>query len=185
MAFRNTAPPDSPVISLIRNVWTNAHRDSWQALNGALHAALMIAIRSGYKFEPGDFQMMARSPQHLDGGFNGGHWMVNEERFYSVACGSERGSFNLSAAISYETWQDRTPFLLSQPGVKSKLRLAVGIEFRWSDGQRYKVSSFPSGNEYLNALSLEWDDEPQRRVKITHAAIKAFNASLKPAKEAK
>lgn len=183
MLFRNTAPPDSPVISLIRNVWKNAKRDSWQALNSSLHAALLIAIRAGYKFEVGDFQKLAERANWGGTGFSGDRWMGDHEYIYALACGRERGTYNLSAAISYETWQDRTPFLLAQPGVKSKLRLAVGIEFKWSDGQRWKVSSFPAGSEYLNAMPVRGSDEPARRLKITHADIKAYNAELRVQRE--
>ncbi len=174
---------DSPVTSLLRNVWQNAHRRSWLTLNQCLAEAVAIAIRGGYKFTPLDFKVIA-APPYLDG-FDGFRWLGEHERFYSLACGVERGTYNLSAAISYELWRERTPFLLSQPDMKSKVRLARNSEFVWGE-QRWTVNSIgeANGSERINARWCKPDGSVERRIQITHADIKAYHDSLKQLKAA-
>lgn len=170
---------DSPVIALLRHVWRNTNRDSWLTLNQVTADALTIAIRGDFKFAPDDFVIMARPSR--DGGFDSHRWISGGERFYAMACGRDRGSANLSAAIAFETWRGRTSFLIAQPNTKSRVRLSEAAVFIWSAGERWRVTSFAADQSYLIACKYTstYGRQPVRRIRITHADLKAFNASLK------
>lgn len=170
---------DSPVIALLRHVWQNTARPSWMTLNHVLADALSIAILAEFKFEADDFKTMALPPR--DGGFDSHRWLSGGERFYAMACGRDRGTANLSAVISFETWRERKPFLIAQADRKSRLRIAEGVEFAWTAGERWRVTSFAADQSHFNAVKNSSVGGPTaaHRIRISHADVKAFNAGLK------
>lgn len=176
-----TKKEDSGPIKLLDVVWKHANEGkghSWRILNGMLHRAMNIAINSGFKFEPDDFETIHKR-------FDGGYWMGNSnppfvgEIYYSeaVADGDYRDCYcqpNRSACISFEKWVGRKPFILDGK------RLCVGSRIL-IDGKKYHVSSFTSNNEHLNVCGYHSEENPHghqkgtptKRFKLTHADVKA------------
>lgn len=169
----------SPVIRLLTLVRESATRQSWQALNAALQQALRIAISGGFEFAIGDFAKLALDRR--EGGFSFGYWCGRTgthglgEYYYSMACGRDRATANRSAAMSYEVWLGRPPFIVKQPRSRSGIRLAVGVEFEWLGRIRWRVTSFSEDQSRLNAVAVEGS----RRISITHKDIRNYHAWLK------
>jgi hypothetical protein len=98
---------DSAPIKLLQLIWDHALRvtgDSWRRLNESLSSGLSLAIRSGMKFNPGDFTVISERyrPEYWMGlGSDGG------ERYFAYAVIND----NVSAAAAFENWKDRKPVI--------------------------------------------------------------------------
>ena len=150
---------DSPAIQLLRLLWRHEGHQmghSWERINATMRNGLGLAIRSGLEFARGDFAVISDA-------FNPGCWL-NGERMYSVACLGEHGP-NRSAAISFERWKGRKPFILDGH------RLAVGSKFDWYD-DRVTVTSFADDSSYLVACSYKYTEsntgDTYARRKVAH-----------------
>lgn len=75
---------------------------SWQVVNGTMLSALVLAVKGRFKFEKDDLQQVA-AVKH----WGIGRWIGDPERLYALACDEN----NISAAIAYETWKGRKPFI--------------------------------------------------------------------------
>ena len=177
----------SPAMRFLRAAWggvCTATPHSWSVINGTMRQALSTAISGGMRFALGDYETLAAHPR--DGGFNFQYWGGADygnsygEHFYGIAVGYS----NRSAALSFEAWKKRKPFMTagvsSTRGGSSSLhsgrsRLAVGSEFRW-DGKRVVVTSFSEDGEYLTAcvreLSVNGRNKVALRYKLTRVALK-------------
>ncbi len=147
MAKRKKQPSD--VQQLLQHMWhrVNKPTNSWERINHSMHQALCLAITSGYRFEPDDFAVAYEA-------FQGGHWFTaaTNEYLYGLAI----RSVNLSAALSFEHWKGRPPFIADDVGNRKRERLAVGSQFHWK-GSRVKVTSF--ADDHLTACSYKDDRE--------------------------
>lgn len=145
---------DSAPIRLLQLVWDNATQvtgDSWRRLNESLQTALGLAIRSGMKFGPGDFTV-------IDERYRPEYWMRlgtdAGESWFSDAVVVD----NVSAAVAFEKWKDRAPFLWNGIEVDSgnrfdgTRRLFVGAWFKWK-GERVSVTKFSDDGQSLRACS--------------------------------
>jgi len=151
---------DSPAVRLLRLAWeSQGHQrgHSWDRINHAMHDALCMAIRYGFAFKREDFVLIAKQPS--EGGFNFGYWCGNNrhmsgEHFYSLAVrGQDRHGANRSAALAFEHWKDRKPFLVrSDPKAKAPSRIAIGVGFRWYD-EPVTCTSFSECGTALTACS--------------------------------
>lgn len=187
----------SPALKLIAHVAEHQghqHGKSNIRRDHALDAALRLAITYGLEFQPEDFKKLA---DWYDGFASPVALMHPEERHYAMACGRERGINNVSAAIAYEKYMDRKPFLVRQsPEVKTPTRVYVGCQFEWH-GQPVTCTSFKSDGSKLTACTYKDGAEkpacesggeggypirPQkidRRFFITHDDIRDYHAALK------
>lgn len=177
-----TKKQDSGPIKLLQVVWEHANEGkshSWRILNGMLHRALNIAINSGFKFEPDDFETIHKR-------FSGHYWMGDSippfrgEGFYTEAVAGDGGyrdcycQHNRSACISFEKWVGRKPFILDGK------RLCVGSRIE-IEGKFYYVSSFAKDNAHLNVCGYHSQENPYghqqgtptKRFKLAHADVKA------------
>jgi len=192
---------ESPAMTLVRLVWDNAlgagPNHSWERINGAMRAAVGLAISAGLRFEPGDFQEMAES-------FDMNHWAGTDPRggtygewFYSQAVSSS----NLSAAQSFEQWRGRGPFIFDNcdgwsgygmeahgTTVRRTGRLAVGVRLQWphrKDGQEtVTVTSFAGDGLSLTACSYRqerYEKKVLHRYRITREDLAANKAMRKQA----
>lgn len=93
---------------------------------------LKSAVISGMRFEPDDFAKM-KGPD-LWCGRSGG-----DEGLYALACGCDRNTENISAAIAMEQWFKR-PAVLWAEKTKTPERLYVGAKFTW-DGRVVQITS--------------------------------------------
>lgn len=137
---------ESPAIQLLRHVWqSQGHQKghSWERLNSAMQRALSMAIEHSIGFELGDFELMSKGPRK--DGFNSGMWIGNDghmrgEGYYSLACGHRRcgggRTFgpNMSAALSFEAWKNRKPFIFADRPSEPRKRLCIGERFHWPLG---------------------------------------------------
>ena len=187
----------SPALRLIRLVWENHGQQQGKSNirdDHAIDAALCLAIRYGLRFEPDDFKKLAdwfkgyAAPISL---------IFGDERHYALACGAERGIENKSAAIAFEHWKKRKPFLIRESRkVKTPTRVYVGFQFDWHY-QLVTCTSFKDDGSALIACTYEQGDvqpgcvtcghggsERQKirnRIRITHDAIREYHASIKEA----
>jgi|GEM_PF-671916 len=126
---------NSKVIEFLSCVWESAGPTTEQ-LNHGMSGALKCAICYGFKFQPDDFQEIASR-------FRGVYWMGNSvgselgEAFYCLACQKHGGRTreNRSAAISYEKWKGRKPFIVGGR------RLCIGSEYRHQTEGRLWVTN--------------------------------------------
>lgn len=193
----------SAVITLLQLVWDNEGAAmggrSWERLNGAMSAALAIAVRDGFKFAEDDFATIAELFRFNRWGGNDGDMLG--ERFYSQACAvrdysESRGhGENLSAAKSFEAWKQRKPFIYKFRDCLSGRRLAVGAEIHLPNKEhtdflrdRFKVTSFAVDGLSFIATRTEQvgEDDPANgkypktkvaeRRRITHEMLAGNNA---------
>lgn len=175
----------SPAIRFLEVVWKNnceVFSHSWRVINEAMYAALNLAIHTGFRFSKNDFTI-------IDEQYRIGYWGGNDrhmlgERFYSTACEGSHGC-NRSAAIAFENWKHRKPFILD--GV----RFSIGHQFRWDLGDKTEwltVTSFSQDGEHLVGSLRDYDRDENghvrktkvvRRVKITREDLKARNKKKK------
>lgn len=135
-------PQESPVLTHVRHLWDHAARQSYTALNSALYSCLKHAIVTGFKFQPDDVQKLSSQ-------FGFHRWNGGGEGLYALACGSERGTGNTSAAIAFEQWFGRPAILWAEKTAKAE-RLFVGAQFTWR-GERVTVTSI--AGDHLIACS--------------------------------
>ena len=113
--------PDSPVVELLKIVWDNACKksSSWRLLNHALGTTLMTAISCGFVFEEDDFLEIEKR-------FRPEYWMEKSdsgrgELIYALAaCGPSNGNLgvaNISAAMAFEKWKGRKPYIVDSKRV--------------------------------------------------------------------
>lgn len=132
---------ESGVIDLLRIAIDNSFAvksHSWQTTNETRRQLVSLAIDAGFRFHLDDFVKMAES-------FHSAYWLgTPPEMVYRHAVLEH----NLSAALSFEHWKKRKPFIL-----KGK-RLAVGSIFQWND-ELVQVTSFNDESSSLVACSYE------------------------------
>lgn len=145
---------DSAPIQLLQLIWDNARMasgDSWRSYNAALSNGLSLAIRSGMKFEKGDFKKISERyrPEYWMGlGSDGG------EGYFGMAVVND----NISAAVSFEAWKAREPFIWK--GIRASdgqsfegsRRLFVGAWFQWQSEQ-VCVTKFDNEKDTIRACS--------------------------------
>jgi len=179
----------SPARQLLELVWENQGYQmghSWGRLNYAMRSAAYLTIKYGLEFHPDDFTTIAKRFRIGYWGGKDGH-MCGED-FYSLACDPGRGTSNRSAAISFETWKGRKPFILDR-----NKRIAVGTRFKWY-GETVLCTSFTEDGEYLVACS--YHDRPRdergyvsgpvkvkHRYKISHTDIRDCRTARRKQKE--
>lgn len=115
-----------------------------------MRSALSNAVGSGMKFAPNDLKTIAKN-------FRSSYWMGDGEGLYGAACGGERGDYNLSAAIAFETWWGRKPWLWSENS-KTPKRLHVGERFTWQ-GHFLTITSFDDAKQTLTACTYKKRDD--------------------------
>ena len=157
-----------------------------------------MAIKYGFQFQREDFALIARSPG--GGGFNFAYWGGSDrhmlgERFYTLAVeGANRYGPNQSAALAFEHWVKRKPYLIRRaPEDKIARRIAIGVRFSWYD-ELLTCTSFSEDGQSLTACSYkgaEYEYCPKcnrcigggqdgllHRVRITHADIREYHRAI-------
>ncbi len=179
MAKKSTVDkaPASPALAFLTQAWNSLPLKSWASLNSAMNTCLQVAVLGGMKFAPDDLEKVPRLVR----------WLSYGEGVYALACGSRRGSENLSAAIAFETWWGREPWLW-QWETSAAERLHEGATLNWK-GEALKVTSL--GKEQVVACAYEagrsapvkvrkisrqeFDDERKRLAKLVRDTIKRFD----------
>ena len=164
----------SPPLRLLTVTWEGVNGgyrgDSWRKTNGALQDALILAICSGMKFEPDDFN-------YINKNFRPWYWMANDghmlgEGYYFRAIQAN----NTSAAIAFEVWKRRKPFITDnvttsphwgERGYFTRGRLGCGCQFYWN-GEKVTVTSFSKDGTHLVACSYKENEPGEYRAKIKH-----------------
>jgi hypothetical protein len=186
----------SPVLDLLDTVWNHGDRatsHSWARVNTSLQQALCLAIGSGIKFHPDDFEEIQRRYRFHYWGGNGRGGFA--EGFYGLAVAEG----NLSAAQAFEKWKGRRPFIVDGAyggcgarfahrggHFRQRGRLAVGSVFSW-EGQQVTVTSFAADGRYLVACRYAETPAPgyqskvAKRFKITHADLRAARGAARQA----
>lgn len=154
----------SNAMRVLEAVWTGCRQRkqcSWRKLNASMQAALDLCIKGGIQFARADFE-------RLNGEFGFGYWAGDAnagyaERWYSSAVEAA----NLSAALSFEGWKKRAPFLFFLPSGRAAeriilTRLTAGAIFHWK-GEIVTVTSISRDGESLTACSYKGHD-----MKILH-----------------
>ena len=114
------------------------------------------------------------------------------EHWYSLAvgdgiatecnCHAAHGG-NPSCVKAYEAWTGRKPFLLSQPGRSTKIRLASGVKFFWRGGEEWTVTSFCDATGVVRAAQYrevsEYKRAVSKRLNLSHGDVAAFNTEAK------
>jgi hypothetical protein len=126
------------------------------------HQAIMRdCIRYGVRFDLDDFAVIRGA----------GEWE------YGIACGSERGILNPSAAQAYEKFVGRTPFLIADEGTVTPTRIYVGRQFKWK-GKDVTCTSFAADQKTFTACSykpdpkgLGYSRDVEKRFAISHEDI--------------
>lgn len=190
---------DTPVLGYLQLAWDNACKKShsWRILNSALSQSLNLAITHGFPFAEGDFHAIYK---RFNFGFWGGDTPAGlAEGFYSLAAGGPRwgstGLSNLSAALSFEAWKNRRPWIFQGT------RLALGSEVWWWEkwpkvpadldpdrwiGRHHKATRLWVTNLDEEHLSLCWyrnpgnhqTGKPARRVVLQRDDLAAANRQL-------
>jgi len=185
----------SQVHKFLSMVWTKAGtasgERSWDLLNGAMCAALRLAVEAHFTFEADDFAK-------ANADFYGWRWFNNAtggEGLYSLACCVERHhGVNLSACIAFEKWKGREPFIYKDRQCKSGRRLAVGSCIEWGGHRRVRVTSFDDAAGTLTACVYELvkaedginhREKVVKRFRINHAALREANAACLAAMKTK
>lgn len=192
---------ESPALHMIRHVREhkgNGMGRSNERQNQVIDEAIRLAIGGGLRFDVGDFKALA-TPSHQSYYAKSFLRYHDQEGHYSAACGRDRGRENMSAALAFEAWSGRKPFLIRQdPDVKTATRVYVGCQFQWY-GQRVKATSFNDEAGSFTACTykgreevrcdkcgqIDWDktetssEKIDKRHTITHEAIKEYHAALK------
>lgn len=119
--------PDSQAVHFVRHLYVHAQTatgHSWTRLNGALHQAVVTAIKGGLEFGENDFSVFYRE-------MNGGYWLgTPPDPIYAVACQYD----NLSACKAFESCFEFSPYMLEGQ------RVYVGRDFTW-DGKQVTCTS--------------------------------------------
>lgn len=169
-----TEAKESPALHLIRHVKEyegHGMGHSWDRINHARCAAVVLAIRYGLQFHPDDGSQIKSICSHLS------DW----EQWYAIACGRDRGAFNPSAYQMIEKLLNRKPFLVREtPRDQSARRVYVGFQFEWY-GEVAKCTSIDDGKKAFIACTYRKDNRLKvfRRMTLTHADIREYHAALK------
>ena len=170
----------SPAYRLIEHVWDyqgHGMGRSRERSRHAMEAAMRLAIRYGIQFDVDDMRHLAAG-QHYE------PLAYADEYDYALACGSERGHFNNSAAMSFEAWKDRKPFKIEEPHTNTPTRIYVGRQFQWKH-RHVTCTSFSKDGSYLIACEYHphkpnsYENKVKRRHKITVADIHADRRKCK------
>ncbi len=183
----------STAIQLVELVYRKsfaAKRHSWRVANDCLQTALSLAIRAGMEFHTDDFK-------YISDNFKFGYWAGNDghmqgEEFYFQAVKEN----NSKAAMSFETWKNRKPFIyegISHAWKKDfierkQCRVFVNAQFIWN-GEKVRVTSFSENGLYFIACSYhakkegEYRDKIKRQYRITHGDLKKARAENKAIKK--
>ncbi len=152
----------SVVTDFLQIIYQEANRvgsHSWINLNRAMHDGLRLAIQARFMFEPDDFVYIAKH-------FKFAYWARLDnsgksrgEEFYKCAIESN----NLSAAIAFEAYKGRSPFIYCGQ------RLAIGSSFMLPRGldpeaQIWRVNSFSEDGSMINCAHYATDDRQERRL---------------------
>lgn len=146
----------SPGLAHVLNVWDNAPRNSYTRLNGALWSALNNAINGGLRFALGDIQ-------YLNQNCRTGYWL-HGEGLYAMACGSERGTENLSAAMAFEEAWGRPAWLWAED-TRTPERLYLGAKFTWK-GHCVTITSFDDQKRSLVACTYHEERDYSDTLKV-------------------
>lgn len=138
-------PKKSPALQHVQHVWSNTRiRGSYQRLNTAMYLALKNAIEADLEFHEADLDKMPGI----------GRWLTaGGENLYALACGSERGILNASAAAAFEKMYGRKVWLWAEE-TKTPGRLFIGSQFTW-EGELVTVTSFNDTKQTLVACSYK------------------------------
>lgn len=197
---------ESAVVTLLRCVWDNCNNGGWLGLNQAMYSALLLAVKTGFKFERDDFVTISNEFSFGRWGGAGSGKNGFAEKFYTAAC-ADKGQGNRSAAIAFERFKKRPPFTFSGQ------RLAEGSKLRWwgnippdlsrsellellrtrheqGECRELEVSSFAEDGSYLNAVwfekpyrEREYGKGPDKRFRITREDLKRVEKALAPEKK--
>jgi hypothetical protein len=145
---------DSAPIQFLQLIWDNASKaggDSWRRYNASLSSGLSLAITSGMKFGSGDFTIISER-------YRPEYWMRlgsdDGEGYFREAVLNN----NVSAAVAFEKWQDREPFICN--GIRTsdgnyfegERRLFIGAWFNWN-GERVCATKFVPEKDSIRACS--------------------------------
>ncbi|MBN1510707.1 MAG: hypothetical protein JXB13_01710 [Phycisphaerae bacterium] len=177
----------SPALDLLDQIWKHwggATRHSWDRVNRSMRAALELAVGSGMRFGPDDFDEIERRYRfEYWGGKDAGGFA---EGFYRMAVTEG----NRSAAQAFEKYKGRQPFIFEtvDPGGdrcfrhrvsrRTKERAAVGFRIHWQ-GRWATVTSFADDGQSLTACTYREPDDGSsyrkidKRFKITQADLRA------------
>lgn len=159
-----TSDKTSEPIALLQLVWRNANSatdHSWERLNHAMSAALLLAIGSGFVFWIKDVDTVRNT-------FRSGYW-CQWESMYSLAIlvGNKsfiddfESSFNRPGFIA-DNVRDRANGYgfahVSSGALRKRERLTLGAEFPWR-GETVRVTSFAEDGGSLVACSYRRDGE--------------------------
>ena len=180
----------TPAIKLLTTVWNHGMKDSWSRINYSMACALRLAIGSGLRFKPSDFDLMAKD-------FRWSFWVgESSEWIYTEAVINQ----NESAIKAYEEWKSRTRFMannVESDGLNSgyihrsrvtrqRELLAVGLSFPFEE-RRAWVTAFDDARGIVRAAIYKSDyrsGKPAKLLRFTHEEIAAlFPAPKKPKKE--
>jgi hypothetical protein len=147
--------------------------------NAGMRECLRVAIRYGLRFDKEDFAVMTQpNARHNCTGHPMGISLDVREWEYAIACGSERGILNLSAAQAYEHALKRKPFLIEDDhDTTTPTRIYEGREFKWY-GKTIKCTSFAEDQQSLIACTYKpqekgtYERKLDKRIRITHDDIK-------------
>lgn len=99
----------SKALEIIERVWHYENSTSYLQLNNLMQKAMQLTIEMNLKFNKEDFDYIFNTKR-------GSRWFgvsrngrTQGENFYSLAC-----KINNSAAISFEYWAKRKPFILNE-----------------------------------------------------------------------
>lgn len=178
----------SPAMQLMTLVWdrnSESTPHSWERLNHAMRAALSLAIRSGLRFDPGDFDRISKDMRY-------GYWITDDggEWAYALAVCFEHRSF----CQEWERFKGRQAFMGDdvaminyEGGVhgsflrRARGRLAVRATFEYA-GEQLTVTSFSEDGQHLTACTHkpQKDGEHRRKIsrrfKVTHDDLKRDRA---------
>lgn len=181
---------NSAVISYLEATYrlscsTGGH--SWRVINTAMQQALAVAITARFPFEKDDFSVLCRSNGGWpDNGYLGWYRWFSEggENFYKLAIDSR----NITAAISFEQWKGRKPFIFQ------KQRLYKGARFEWKPREWWYCNSFAEDGSYINCGSYQSEGNPMgwrghsplgqgptKRMQLSAADLKAQEKRLREA----
>lgn len=176
---------------LLTIVWAGGNKDSWGRINHSMHAALRLAIGSGLKFRPSDFD-------HFANAFRWGYW-VNDSTEWIYTDAIIDG--NVSCIEAYEKWIGREPFrgnkvstgYTNSPYIhansiaRDRERLAVGFRVKIAD-RFWFVTSF---NDAKGLIRLAYysgphqEGAPKWMLSLGHDEIRAHFPSKPKKKPAK
>lgn len=165
----------SPALQFVMKCWEHATHKSWTKLNTAMYRTVVTAIMSDMRFDAEDFAKMPRRQYWITQGGEG---------LYSLACGSDHGSANNSAAIAMETsYFQRKAFLWSDDGTTPN-RLYVGAYMKW-DGRTVFVTSMSADSLVACSYKDRSNGKIDKRYTITREAMLAERKGRKMAADAK